>query len=34
MIRDGATTLFTSQTEVKPRRTDRVVVVRGARAAS
>ncbi len=31
VIRDGGTTLFNSDTEVKLRRTDRVVVVRGAR---
>ena len=30
-VSDGATTLFNSETEVKLRRTDRVVVVRGAR---
>ncbi len=30
VIRDGGTTLFNSNTEVKLRRTDRVVVVRGA----
>jgi len=31
VLRDGATTLFNSDTDVKLRRTDRVVVVRGAR---
>jgi len=34
VIRDGDTTLFNSDTEVKLRRTDRIVVVRGAREAS